>query len=378
MRGLDCPAAGTGPNTMTVEGCLDACEAQGYSLAGLEWSQECFCGNTMIGQNRPIADTNCNNPCKGNPSQLCGGSAAMNLYVRDNYAFTMGPAAVLQSANGWNTPVCMKDPDANFRLLPGKPNPEVDPKSMTVQKCVAACGAAGYSFAGLEYGRECYCSNTAPSTSAIAPNSDCDNPCLGDASSICGGRNRILVYTKSQTVTMRGIIQAINRDNSQVIGYMSKTPFEGGQTRYDVNEANALIVTFQVPTGSTLPSKQLQIAMGDNTSPQPNTILGLLQGRDDANSVLSAGSFHYTYIGGTNPTPKGSPPVTVGNAYTTGTGQSRTSESDVWVYDPTTNEITATWINPDGTFYTGGDRAAFLRRYPAAIMPLTFKFIAKP
>nr|XP_036577282.1 copper radical oxidase (WSC domain-containing protein) [Colletotrichum truncatum]KAF6784221.1 copper radical oxidase (WSC domain-containing protein) [Colletotrichum truncatum] len=292
---------------MTVEGCLDACEAQGYSLAGLEWSQECFCGNTMIGQNRPIADTNCNNPCKGNPSQLCGGSAAMNLYVRDNYAFTMGPAAVLQSANGWNTPVCMKDPDANFRLLPGKPNPEVDPKSMTVQKCVAACGAAGYSFAGLEYGRECYCSNTAPSTSAIAPNSDCDNPCLGDAS-----------------------------------------------------------------------------------SPQPNTILGLLQGRDDANSVLSAGSFHYTYIGGTNPTPKGSPPVTVGNAYTTGTGQSRTSESDVWVYDPTTNEITATWINPDGNpinvdiftqstaFYTGGDRAAFLRRYPAAIMPLTFKFIAKP
>ena len=35
---------------------------------------------------------------------------------------------------------------------------------------------------------------------------------------------------------------------------------------------------------------------------------GLIQGRDDANSVVMPGSFHYLYVSLTNPTPAGSTP----------------------------------------------------------------------
>lgn len=41
LRALDSQSSGIDPSQMTVESCLDACEAQGYFLAGVEWSREC-------------------------------------------------------------------------------------------------------------------------------------------------------------------------------------------------------------------------------------------------------------------------------------------------------------------------------------------------
>src|ERR1700761_5697239 len=35
-----------GPTAMTVELCLDACHSAGYGFAGVEWSQECYCGTS--------------------------------------------------------------------------------------------------------------------------------------------------------------------------------------------------------------------------------------------------------------------------------------------------------------------------------------------
>jgi hypothetical protein len=91
---------------MTVESCLDACAAEGLNLAGVEYSRECFCGNTIVGNNRPIDNSKCNMACNGNSNQLCGGPGALNLYVNNNYQFTEGPASVVQSYNGWEVTQC--------------------------------------------------------------------------------------------------------------------------------------------------------------------------------------------------------------------------------------------------------------------------------
>jgi hypothetical protein len=54
------------------------------------------CGNTARGPNYgedyfpPYTKGRCSFPCTGNSSQICGGSAAINLYVRNNFAFTNG------------------------------------------------------------------------------------------------------------------------------------------------------------------------------------------------------------------------------------------------------------------------------------------------
>jgi hypothetical protein len=56
---------------------------------------------------------------------------------------------------------------------------------MTVLGCTQSC--IGKEFAGLEYGRECWCSIDLNTNSQLLPNASCTFPCAGDPSTICGG-----------------------------------------------------------------------------------------------------------------------------------------------------------------------------------------------
>ena len=64
--------------------------------------------------------------------------------------------------------------------------------ALTAEKCEAHC--ADYSYFGVEYGRECWCGNGAPSASLAAPESECNFACAGDSNEICGAGNRINVW----------------------------------------------------------------------------------------------------------------------------------------------------------------------------------------
>ncbi|GAA5945455.1 hypothetical protein JCM10213_005991 [Rhodosporidiobolus nylandii] len=72
----------------TVEGCLDACGAQGWTVAGVEYHGECWCGNEL----NPLSTVQsgaCGLTCAGNPLQYCGGvggptGAAFNIYRGTN------------------------------------------------------------------------------------------------------------------------------------------------------------------------------------------------------------------------------------------------------------------------------------------------------
>ncbi|KAG6937738.1 WSC domain containing 1 [Chelydra serpentina] len=67
-----------------------------------------------------------------------------------------------------------------------------DLRKMTVSHCQEACAERAYTYAGLEYGAECYCGNKLPVT--IARQEECNNECKGEKGSICGGVNRLSVY----------------------------------------------------------------------------------------------------------------------------------------------------------------------------------------
>lgn len=69
--------------------------------------------------------------------------------------------------------------------------------NMTVESCINFCKGKGYSLAGLEYARECYCDNTYQQTDR-APKQNvmggCETKCSGDAGEICGGSGALSVY----------------------------------------------------------------------------------------------------------------------------------------------------------------------------------------
>ncbi|KAF8606042.1 WSC-domain-containing protein [Ceratobasidium sp. AG-I] len=75
---------------------------------------------------------------------------------------------------------------------------------MTVDSCVSACATRGYALAGAEYANECYCGNAFAGGSTgggtVPPESECNMPCAGDTTQICGAGNRLSIYTNGQTV----------------------------------------------------------------------------------------------------------------------------------------------------------------------------------
>lgn len=145
---------------------------------------------------------------------------------------------------------------------------------------------------------------------------------------------------------MRGIIRVTNTTNGNVLGFLSKNPLNNAQYRYQPNESDAMIVTFQTPQQATSVSRARLTSL--NTGSSFSTV-GFVQGRDNTNGDLSSSSFHYGYFSGTNPTAPGSTPQTVRNLYSSTTATSRTSESDIWTIDLVSGVISGQWINPDGS-----------------------------
>ncbi|XP_046377351.2 WSC domain-containing protein ARB_07870-like [Haliotis rufescens] len=68
-------------DSMTHEWCLTRCRQGNYLLAGLENHDECFCGNSYDNVKYTVmSEGDCNAPCKGNSSQMCGGRYRLSLF----------------------------------------------------------------------------------------------------------------------------------------------------------------------------------------------------------------------------------------------------------------------------------------------------------
>lgn len=94
---------------------------------------------------------------------------------------------------GWAWIGCARDNVDGQRVLSESTSSGDD---MTVQKCISSCKADGYSHAGVEFGRECYCGNDieAARRPAIAPMGKCLTPCGGDSGQMCGGAAYVGLY----------------------------------------------------------------------------------------------------------------------------------------------------------------------------------------
>jgi WSC domain len=56
--------------------------------------------------------------------------------------------------------------------------------TVTVESCVAACKGAGYTYAGVQYGTQCFCGD---SYGKYGSSSGCNMKCSGNSSETCGG-----------------------------------------------------------------------------------------------------------------------------------------------------------------------------------------------
>src|SRR4030095_14017643 len=64
---------------MTPSLCDFLCIGADWNYAGVQWYGECFCGQTIAYEQRP--DSECNTPCNGDPSKMCGGAWRNSIYL---------------------------------------------------------------------------------------------------------------------------------------------------------------------------------------------------------------------------------------------------------------------------------------------------------
>ena len=87
---------------------------------------------------------------------------------------------------------CAVDMFVDARVLPGIHF--YGQKDLTVDKCIVMCEDAGYTFAGVEWGEECYCGNNTLSSIQYVDDSECSMPCAGDSSETCGENFRMEIF----------------------------------------------------------------------------------------------------------------------------------------------------------------------------------------
>ncbi|OCK86428.1 WSC-domain-containing protein [Lepidopterella palustris CBS 459.81] len=181
-------------DTLTIESCIATCSGLGYTIAGLEYSTQCFCGNSIIAGGLPAsAASDCAMPCSGNSAEICGGPARMSIYAAG--AVTTAPVPVVQTTGlpgTWSYSGCVSD-NVGARTLPY----EIDfGTTNSATTCLTQCTSLGYTVGGMEYGAQCFCGQPADFTASGATTStNCNMVCSGDASGICGGPGAITYYT---------------------------------------------------------------------------------------------------------------------------------------------------------------------------------------
>lgn len=96
-RALDDLIMPVGGATLTVAQCAAACKT--YAYFGVEYSQECYCGNELNagsvvapGGSSPAAN-GCSMTCAGNPNEYCGGPNRLNVYKLSSPSSTSSRAS---------------------------------------------------------------------------------------------------------------------------------------------------------------------------------------------------------------------------------------------------------------------------------------------
>lgn len=166
---------------MTPEACKLSCAKKGFSYAGVQYGGQCFCGN---GYGKYGKAENCDMPCSGDASKVCGGTWANSVYrvsLKNRKTATKESGKKVLHRIG-----CYRDQwerdlnEYNF-----------DSPKMTPGLCVQTCAQKGFSYAGVQYGSQCFCGNT---YGKYGTAENCDMKCSGDSSKICGGTWANTVY----------------------------------------------------------------------------------------------------------------------------------------------------------------------------------------
>ena len=125
-----------------------------------------------VGLNDQISALPGCNPVRAAPSS----AASCPGLVTPGFVETTAPLTP-----GWTDLGCIAE-GTNGRALTGA---STTSPNMTLNYCAGFCGGQGFTYAGIEFGDECYCGNTFENGATDTPTNwyECSNPCAGSRKS---------------------------------------------------------------------------------------------------------------------------------------------------------------------------------------------------
>ncbi|KAI1839981.1 hypothetical protein JX265_013597 [Neoarthrinium moseri] len=99
-----------------------------------------------------------------------------------------GSCGVTAPTTTWGALGCYSD-QSNARTL----TTSMNVASNTIERCQAACVAAGFNYSGTEFGNQCFCGTTISNGGAQVDPSGCNKACSGNSTQICGGAGTLSV-----------------------------------------------------------------------------------------------------------------------------------------------------------------------------------------
>lgn len=197
----------TATDKMKKDECITFCAASGYSLAGVEFGNQCFCGSIKDLEEKKATEKDmkeCQNEqyrCPKNKGEFCGSHNRMLVYK------------VPQYIDGQ----CYQDSDKRFFGGAADSGHAVNPSavsfekdSMTIEDCKDYCvdpskngKERAYPFAAVQYGKHCFCGTMEEYQAAQnkkIQSSRCDKKCSGNPAQNCGGSWTSNVYKTSAFV----------------------------------------------------------------------------------------------------------------------------------------------------------------------------------
>ncbi|KAM0543619.1 hypothetical protein ACHAPJ_012206 [Fusarium lateritium] len=193
------PAPGGTSSSMTPQKCIATCIENDFTIAGLEYAEECYCGNALNNAASKTTESDCSMACSGDSSQKCGAGNRLSLYSDGDFEIYPIPVPQEDDLPGdWEYKGCVFDNNNPYVLeWLYEDAPNYATSNMTIGFCLEHCQRFGYSAAGVEYGRQCVCGDlraVEDRGDLYKDDSYCNMACPGDRKYTCGAGNHISYY----------------------------------------------------------------------------------------------------------------------------------------------------------------------------------------
>ena len=124
-------ASYTNASSMTQESCITYCSSAGYSVAGVEYSDECYCDHELASSSTKEADADCNMACSGDSAEVCGAGNRLTVFS------TEAAPIANPGPDGWAFLGCYSD-STGARTLRYRESVSSD-SGLSVAQCTATC-----------------------------------------------------------------------------------------------------------------------------------------------------------------------------------------------------------------------------------------------